>query len=190
MQAADASATRQRLFVAIPCPLSLLIKNVLDELRIAQCSQNSGLRVVASDTLHITLKFLGATAEERIPAICDVLTQQARMHKTFSVELAGAGSFHSALWLGVAPQPQLLALAQGIDAALESSGFAADAKAFRPHVTLARLNRNPRFDRTRWLQQHRETTWGTVAVEDVRLYRSETRPEGARYSIIHSAALR
>ncbi|MEY4642806.1 MAG: ligase [Pseudomonadota bacterium] len=190
MQAGSDSSTQQRLFVAIHCPLSAPVQAVLDELRAAQLIDGSGLRVVAADTLHITLKFLGSVADERIPALRGLLTSLGPLHETFSVALGSVGSFHSALWLGVAPHPQLLGLAQSLSGALEPFGFAADARTFRPHVTLARLNRNPRFDRNAWLQLHRDTPWATIEVRDLRLYRSETRAEGARYSIVHTVALR
>lgn len=181
---------RQRLFVAVPCPLTPQLRTALDELHSAQRAQDAGLRVVNADTLHITLKFLGAAAEAQMPDVVHVLEQALRDQSSFTVQLTGAGSFHGALWLGVAPQPALTELAQRCNSALDALGFAPEDKAFRPHVTVARFNRNPRFDAKAWMQARRDTVWGELPVRSVHLYRSETLPGGAQYTVLHTTVLR
>ena len=190
MEAGGAEAGIQRLFVALPCPLNPRIAAALDELRAAQQAPDSGVRVVHETTLHITLKFLGATPEELVPRICDALDAVVQEQAAFELELAGAGFFHSALWLGVKPQPALTKLAQRCNAAFAPLGFKPDDKGYRPHVTLARLKRNPGFDVKAWSQHLRGSDWGTLDARTVQLYRSETLPTGARYTVMHSVNMR
>src|SRR5690606_8519792 len=45
------------------------------------------------------------------------------------------------VWAGVAADDRLLRLREGIEAALVHEGFSADARPFKPHITLARTRR-------------------------------------------------
>jgi len=183
------SAARQRLFVAIPCPLTSNIQHALDELRAAQRDAASGLRVVDAATLHITLSFLGSVTVDRITQLQAALDNLHTLPAPQLV-LEGVGHFSSALWLGVAPNPALAKLAARCDASLRALGFELEERPFHPHVTLARLNPRPGFDCKAWCRTHRDTRWVEFAADRVLLYRSETFPEGARYSVIHTVTLR
>jgi len=187
-------ASRQRLFIAIPCPLTPAIASALDELRAAQRDQASGLRVVASDTLHITLSFLGSVAVERIADIHDAREQLGGLPAPQLV-IRGAGHFSSALWLGVEQKDggkseALGAIAQRCETELRARGFELEHRPFHPHVTIARRRNGGRFDCTAWCERLRRTEWTAFTADTVHLYRSETRDGGSRYSVIHSAALR
>lgn len=188
-------ADRQRLFIALPCPLSPPIATALDALREAQRDPAAGLRVVAADTLHITLEFLGSVPADRI---ADIHAAMAQLHDMPAPRLAiaGAGHFPNALWLGVretgtdtAGAMPLTALVQRCEAMLRAWGFALDRKPFHPHVTVARLRNDARFDCAAWCTGQRATAWAAFTASTVHLYRSETLESGARYSVIHSMAL-
>jgi 2'-5' RNA ligase len=64
----------------------------------------------------------------------------------FDVVLAGAGSFPAgrrprALWLGIERgTDEMGALAKAVDAAVRPLGWAPDERAYRPHLTVARLD--------------------------------------------------
>lgn len=187
-------ASRQRLFIALPCPLTPAIASTLDALRAAQRDRASGLRVVAADTLHITLGFLGSVPAERIVDVHDAMAQ-LRDVPAPQLAIRGAGHFPNALWLGVADSDggtsaALGTLAQGCETALRARGFALERRPFHPHVTVARLKNAGCFDCAAWCKARRDTTWAALTGGAVHLYRSETLDDGARYSIIHSIALR
>ncbi|MGV3593087.1 MAG: RNA 2',3'-cyclic phosphodiesterase [Gammaproteobacteria bacterium] len=188
-------AARQRLFIALPCPLSPSIAAAVDALCEAQRDPAAGLRVVATDTLHITLGFLGSVPADRIPDIHAAMAQLRDMPAPRLV-IASAGWFSNALWLGVRESgadatgvTPLAALAQRCEAALVACGFALDRRPFHPHVTLARLRSDARFDCTAWCTDRRDSVWTAFTASTVHLYRSETLQGGARYSVIHSTAL-
>ena len=130
-----------RLFIGVACPCTPVIAALLDDLS-NSLGRAAGLRVVARQNLHITLKFIGAAEASAVPGIVGVLQEALANHQSFELQLQGAGSFQSALWLGVAPNAALNALAATLNEALTPQGFAPETKPFRPHLTLARLTPN------------------------------------------------
>ena len=128
-----------RLFIALSPPDE--IRQDLEHL----AGGVPGARWVAPESLHITLRFLGAMDETRAADIDEAL--QTVRAEGVSVTLRGAGLFvrqgrpHS-LWIGVDPDPALLHLRRRIDAALARAGETPERRAFAPHLTLARLSQD------------------------------------------------
>jgi 2'-5' RNA ligase len=130
--------------------------------------------------LHITLKFIGAWPEERLDELRREL-QSLRPGPAFSVKISQLGYFpnphhpHS-LFAGVQAGPELAALATALGAATEE-------RAYRPHVTLARI-KDP--------SQVRALRGGVAALTDLEfgefearafhLYESRTGPRGSTYT--------
>lgn len=165
----------QRLFIGIPCEPEARVKAVLDELGCA-----SGASAVPVRNLHITLKFLGITPAERLRSIVDMLNGEATTRR-FTLQLHGTGSFRTALWLGVAPSAGLEALAHRISQAAATLGFEPEARAYVPHLTVARL-KGDAFDRHAWEARYATMDWQRLTVERISLFRSDTRAEGALYT--------
>lgn len=129
---------RLRLFVAVDVP---------DAVRDAIAAACAPLRDRAPDARwvdparwHLTLAFLGSVERERVPAISAALTAATAAAAVPHVALDGrAGTFRrQVLWAGLAPSPELDALAAAVRAELTDVGIAFDDKPFRPHLTLAR----------------------------------------------------
>ena len=106
---------------------------------------DAGLRWVRPEGIHLTLKFLGETDEEDLPGIIAALRDVARLHPPIEIEPGGLGSFGGrrglrVVWVGLGGQiDALITLAAAIDAALAPQGFKREARAFNPHLTLARV---------------------------------------------------
>ena len=140
------AATGRRLFVAIPIPSHVResITAVVESVRAAGDPAVRDVRWVRLDGLHLTLRFLGPTDEDRIAAVADAVDRTARTTEPFDVVIAGGGAFPSvarprALWLGVAEgATELGATATTFDEALGESGWPRDGRPYRPHLTLAR----------------------------------------------------
>jgi len=103
------------------------------------------LRFVQREQLHVTVRFLGEVAADRV----DHLTQAVEAVSPLAVELALAppGTFGSpsrtgVVWLGIriddGPASELLA---AVDAAINGAGLIASDQPWRPHLTLARVRR-------------------------------------------------
>ncbi|HXE72079.1 MAG TPA: 2'-5' RNA ligase family protein, partial [Candidatus Nitrosotenuis sp.] len=59
--------------------------------RLARSGAARHVRWVAPENLHLTLKFLGETPEDKIPQIEEVLRRVASQHSSLELELAGVG---------------------------------------------------------------------------------------------------
>ena len=142
-----------------------------------------GVRWMSLDSLHLTLKFLGATREEDVPRL--VVRAQAKLasEQPFEVELVGFGAFPNVrearmLWLGVSQGAGVLArLARKLDAAARAIGAPRERRPFEPHLTLGRL-RDPLS-----IELERAAPPDSVAwtVSEVILYESRLSPGGARH---------
>lgn len=107
------------------------------------------VRWVRLDGLHLTLRFLGPTLEDRLQPAIDAVHAGAAGRAPFDVAIGGAGAFPPsgrprALWLGVrSGTAELADLAAAVDRALTAAGWVLDSKPFRPHLTLARSDGVP-----------------------------------------------
>ncbi|MCA1834609.1 MAG: RNA 2',3'-cyclic phosphodiesterase [Actinomycetota bacterium] len=108
-------------------------------------SAPAGVRWVPRENLHLTMKFLGWVADERLSDIAGAVADAVDQMVDFSVRLGEAGAFPSArrarvLWLGLLdPAGGLVALARSLEDAFVLLGFAAEVRTFVPHLTIARL---------------------------------------------------
>lgn len=130
-----------RLFFALPLPPDL--GNALGRW---QCTQPPFAGWSRADGLHLTLAFLGNRPPGDLATLGDLGASVAARHPSFELETIGLGGFPErdrarVLWLGLAPSRVLEALAVDLRSALTVVGEAFDAKAFRPHITLARFRR-------------------------------------------------
>lgn len=142
----------RRLFIAVPLPdaATTTVAELVDRVR-AEGLAGTGrdVRWVRLDGLHLTLRFLGPTLEERIAAATQVVRDVAAAVQGFDILIGGGGAFPSpsrprALWLGVrVGATQLTELAAAVDDALMSSGWQLDGKPFAAHLTLARSDGVP-----------------------------------------------
>lgn len=97
------------------------------------------------DQLHLTLRFIGEVDRHEADDIAAALAGIDRPRPC--IALSGVGAFDRkgvahTLWAGIAPDPGLKALHDRVDRALVVAGFASEVRAFKPHVTLARLSRS------------------------------------------------
>ena len=127
-----------RLFFGLELP---------EELRIRIDALSAGIdraRWTEPENLHVTLRFIGEVEE---PAMEDIAQEATAIRfDPFPVTLSGAGHFErrgrvSAVWLGIEPDPALTALRDRIEAATVRAGQPPEGRKFRPHVTVARLDR-------------------------------------------------
>jgi 2'-5' RNA ligase len=142
----------RRLFVAVPLPpettaqVAALVESVRRE---GVPDGGRDVRWVRLEGLHLTLRFIGPTPEDRVDAARDAVLAAARTVDAFDISIGGAGAFPPfarprALWLGLrAGEGPLVALAREVDRALIDAGWALDEKTFRAHLTLARSDGVP-----------------------------------------------
>ncbi len=104
-------------------------------------------RAVPASNFHITLVFLGAVEVQRMPELAGLADRLRFPPCTLVLDRLGAFPRAGVAWLGAAAAPsELLAFQAELAAGLERLGFPADARPWRPHVTLYRKLRN-RFEK-------------------------------------------
>ena len=131
-----------RAFVAIELPDDVrgVLAREQDRLR-ALSPRNRDIRWTSAESLHLTLKFLGDVARERIRAVIAALESVGPL-AAFEIGLQGFGFFPDArrpsvFWAGIDAPAALGALASNVDASLARLGFGRERRPFTPHLTLA-----------------------------------------------------
>jgi 2'-5' RNA ligase len=102
------------------------------------------VRWVRDAGLHLTLKFLGEVAEDRVPAVEEAFVGACAGTPRLTLSVREFGAFPSTrrpkiLWAGFGADPALELLAHRIEQQFESLGFPVEGRPFRPHVTLGRI---------------------------------------------------
>lgn len=183
-----------RTFIAIDLDDSL--KNALAAFvdRLRPLAKN--VRWVGASGMHLTLKFLGETAEDNAPGISATLEDIARRQHTFPLTLKGIGVFPPGrrnprvFWVGVDPVPALLSLQEEIERAMEKLGFEREKRAYHPHLTLGRVKFPAPLDRlAKEMENHRDRVFGEMKVGRFVFFRSILRPSGAEYTILKAVEL-
>ena len=130
-----------RLFMGIA--LAPETVNSLADVRLRFESPATDLRWSSPETWHVTLQFLGQTGDEQQACVLEKLS--ADRAAQVPVRIQGLGFFERAgvFWARVALTPELLALQQFVTAATRNCGFAPEARAWNPHITLARTKVAP-----------------------------------------------
>jgi len=179
---------RARLFIALDLP---------DELREGISAwgreelRDPALRVVAPESLHLTLAFLGHLAEKEIGPLAKIVG--ALRAPAPSIELgepvARPSLRRARLFALPASSPGAIVLQAELEEALVAKGLYEPAKRpFWPHVTVARVKSAGRGARRPAAVENPpgalpkpllEPVYGGVRVA---LYRSELKPQGAQYT--------
>lgn len=187
-----------RSFIAIELP-----DEVKRRLRELQAQLKAGgptpVKWVEPDNIHLTLKFLGNVAADRIDEIAAAMTEAMRGTSPFKLEVTELGVFPNprrvqVIWVGLGGEVDKLAsLQQRIESSLKRLGFPPENRRFTPHLTLARLrDRATPQERERLGQLITETELDTAqsfSVDSVNLMKSQLTPEGPIYTCLSSAAL-
>ena len=182
-----------RVFVAVSLSSEIRerLASLQDRLRHAQAD----VSWVRPENIHVTLKFLGETEEKRLPSIRGALAEVSRDGASFSMEVAGAGSFGGrvprVVWVGVRDGAQpLTELARQVEHNLARLGFPKEKREFTAHLTLGRV-RSPRNAQglLTALQAAREEQFGTMAARTFELMQSELRPSGSVYAVLERFSL-
>lgn len=182
MSTSRQSGAVYRSFIALDPPLSVS-EELVAWLR--QARPGKHLRPVKAENLHLTLAFLGERSEGELALAGTILGEFA--------DEAPRLATGAPLWLPPR-RPRVLAteirsldgilepLQDGIASSLAGALGWSEPRAFRPHITLARMSRDFRPPR----EPLPPTPPLEFTAESLVLYRSHLHPEGAEYETIRS----
>lgn len=126
-----------RLFVGVRPP------PVIRDILIDAMDEGPELRWQSDEQLHLTLRFIGEIDHHRAEDVAEALGRLR--FQPFELRLSGLGSFDhvggGSVWAGVEPREEIAALAAKVERACVAAGIPPETRAFRPHITIARLSR-------------------------------------------------
>ncbi len=188
-----------RLFIAVE--LNIEVRQAIGRVQAELKRQlpPKAVRWTNPDGIHLTLKFLGDTPAEKAPAVVEGLSAAAAGFEPFQVHVAGFGCFPNphrprVLWAGVPEIPRPLAGVQrAVDLHMARLDYARESRAFSPHLTLGRVNDRLAAADSQALSAVLSRTQvgelGIVQVQEVVLFKSDLRPDGAIYTALARAQL-
>jgi 2'-5' RNA ligase len=174
-----------RMFVAVLPP-----EEVLDELEdfVGPRRDVSPFRWTRPEQWHLTLAFAEDVPDRSYDELVARLAEAARKRRCLEARVAGGGAFPhvgraKVLYAGVETDADELArLADGARNAVSTAGARVDGQRFRPHLTLARMNRP--VEATRWVRLLDTFRGGSWQVEEIVLVASHL-GEGPRRTARH-----
>jgi 2'-5' RNA ligase len=189
-----------RLFIALLLPAEIVVALAGLSERLRKGMQFAGCRArwVPAENMHLTLAFLGDQPADRVAALESIVDGLADGFAPLRLEAKNIGAFPhwqrpSVLWAGLRDRSggQLDRLHAALHEALAPLGHRAENKAFRPHVTLARLasqRATPAMEKL--AHDHASFHEGPFVVDRVALMLSHLGPGGARHEPLAMRILR
>lgn len=186
-----------RLFVALDLEETIRerIQHFIEQMR----ALAPGVRWVGTESLHITLKFIGEQPDAKVKEIETALAKITGAR--FSLSVRGCGFFPAAkaariFWAGIEARPELTQLSSDVERAVEPLGIPREKRNFSPHLTLARMSggsgapgrqRGDKPNRAfaqvqEHLNQASVPEFGTMVAQEFFLYRSQLSSQGSKYS--------
>ena len=156
---------------------------------------------VDESRLHLTLKFLGDQPDTAVAPLAAAMTDVASKHRAFRMRVSEIGAFPNfrrarVVWMGIDRDPRLELLHHDVELACETLGFELEGRAFRPHLTLARVKDRMEIEELRRLSRAGKSVDfdAEAAVRSIDLMKSNmdrpSRDAGGRYERLHAAPLR
>ena len=187
-----------RSFIAIELPDELKLGLTQLEAQL-KMSKQPWVKWVDPYSIHLTLKFLGSIAVDRISEITRAMQEATQGIPPFHLKVKDLGVFPNlrrvqVAWVGISGEVDKLSqLQQHFESNLARLGFAPESRPFTPHLTLARLRNRASLDERQSFGQLIATTrfeaTYTIKVDAINLMRSQLTREGAIYSRISSVGL-
>jgi len=132
-----------RLFIAVLLPDE--VKEGLSGWQSWLKDSGADVRWVRSENIHLTLKFLGETAGDKIETINKCLEQVVAGYDAFQLRISGIGVFPDlkrarVLWAGISEGTESAGrISRDIDTKLAQCGFPAENRLFKAHLTIGRF---------------------------------------------------
>jgi len=188
-----------RTFVAIELDPTMLAALRQVQARLQRDPISRIGRWVAPDGIHLTLKFLGDVANDRVDEITQAIQRGCQSSTPFLISLTNPGFFPNArklrvVWVGVGGDEQaLLQLQVAVEHELNVIGFTPEGRGFQPHLTLARIRDQAttyeREEMAKRISAVQTDASASMLVREVSLIRSELQPSGAVHTNLSTVSL-
>ena len=176
-----------RTFIAIEIPL--LIKNKIADFQRILMQEDTKVKWVKLESMHITLKFLGEIDKNLIDDLNNEILVSVKNFDPFQININETGVFPNfkkpkIIWLGIKSTNNILiSLATQIDNNINNLGFPKEKRTFKAHITLGRIKDLYNIDTLiKKLEQNSNFDGGIFTVKNIIIMQSELKPTGAVYT--------
>jgi RNA 2',3'-cyclic 3'-phosphodiesterase len=179
-----------RVFCAIEIPTEVRNRVLEHADRVCQAALSVQASWTKMENIHLTLKFFGNVERDKISKISRAADAVARQFSPLKIHVDGTGAFPKhgparVLWIGLNDSSgKLIDLQKQFDRECAQEGFAAEDRAFHPHLTVARLRSSQ--GARRLSEVHGKTKFDPVdfTATGLTVFRSELSGKGSLYSVI------
>lgn len=177
-----------RLFIAIDSPAS--VKAQMADIQAKFIKSETDVKWETADKFHITLKFLGETKDELLPAINDILGTIGTKFQQFQIEYNDIGCFPNwkqprVIWVGANETTgTLLKIKRFLDIELEKLGFEIEDRKFHPHITLGRVKSQRNIKNLTVIMESLKFKSEVTTCREILLMRSILKPSGSEYTTL------
>lgn len=183
-------AKQWRVFCAFELPQNL--RRSIDDhaQRVREAVPDATASWSRPENIHLTMKFFGNVDQAKVPGISAATARVVKEFSPIEIEVGKTGVFPrpsrpQVLWIGVEDASGGLSdFQQHLENEFSREGFPKEDRAFRPHLTIARIRRPENADRL--AQFHLGLQFSTVALglDELILFRSELSSKGSKYTAI------
>ena len=155
---------------------------------------------VSTDSIHLTLKFLGETRISMLEKVEKGIEKAIQGIAPFEFRVGGIGCFPNCkrprvVWVGVEDESgELSRLQRRVESEMERLGWEPEKRPFSPHLTLGRVRKGLVSTEIahigKVISSEEVGNLGVVPVSFVVLMKSVLSPQGARYESIYRAGFR
>jgi len=176
------------LFLAIDVPNS--VREKISAAQRFYKTLNLDATWVKPANMHLTVKFLGDTPSDLIPAIKDRMAEVANSTPPFAITLGKMGVFPNVsrprvLWIGLEDRKDHLdSLKIRVEKEMTSLGFPPDKQKPAHHLTLGRIkSAKNKEGLKKALQSTQRIEMDLFEVSSIQLIKSELTPKGSIYTV-------
>lgn len=180
-----------RGFIAVDIPVNKKLIDMENEIK----NTGADLKLVEPQNIHVTLKFLGDTEEEKIDEIEEIIKNSVKGLNPFNIKLKGLGVFPNknymkVVWIGLENAEKIGEIAKKIDKHLENMGFEPEKRGFSAHLTIARV-KSPRNKEKliQLFEKYKDFEFATIDVNSFKLKKSDLTPKGPIYTNLREVKL-
>jgi RNA 2',3'-cyclic 3'-phosphodiesterase len=186
-----------RAFIAIEIPLEIK-KAIAAEIASLQNGAGRAVRWVATENIHLTLKFLGEISPVNVELLSQSIQAECDQYAPFDITVNGLGCFPNShhpriIWIGLNIPLELNRLQHKLETATARMGYATEDKPFSPHLTIGRVREQVTPTELKNIQSTLEKlhvgSLGTFTAQSVHLFKSDLKPAGPVYTSLFSARL-
>ena len=183
-----------RVFVAMDVPEDVKgkIREFVARLE-RECQGARGARWARVEGTHVTLKFIGEVAAEKVEEIKKEM-EGVRSAAAVEMNFRGVGFFPNArhprvFWAGIEATANLAEMAAEIEKRLEKIGIPREGRAFHPHLTLARFKSEEGLPKLREaIEKAGAMEFGGTRSGEFHLFESKLMRGGAVYTRLETFA--